>query len=186
MTQYFDQETNAYYKWINEKKEVFDAKKKAFDEAHQAADAKKKICDADQGVLERAFCEHKRYLHTTCSTFDSCYKRSLDKYTATKERIRKSVKQRMDFYRSSESIICHLDVILVGNSTHPECRTAVADVSVEHLVITPTPDLPKSACALDSVATAPGSDGWIAQEYTSQKWNENTPVATVQACQGIA
>lgn len=187
MTLYFDQDTNAYYKWINDNKVTFTRKKAAYDFANQAAAAKKRVCDSDQSVFERNFCEHKRYLHTTCSTFDSCYQRSLDKYHVTKDRIRKSVKQRKDFYRSSESIICHLDVILQpSNGSHTECRTTVADVSVDHLVITPTPDLAKSACSLDSVATAPGSnDGsaaWITQEYTSQRWAANTPVATVQAC----
>lgn len=186
MRTYFDPASNPYLKWMNETKALFKDRKQGYETAKRAASDKRQLCDEDQGKFERRFCSHRIYLTSTCSMYDTCYSTRLEKYKATKERVAGAEIQRKEFYKSSEAIVCHLNVILGKNGTDPStCQSLLTDLSAADYHISYPEEPVKTDCSVSSVEVAPGTDDWISQEYSGEGWPANVQVADIQACADI-
>jgi len=166
MEDYFDSAQNTQKKWYEDNAPVFAAKKTTYNNADQTLQSERTRCNGLQSTVEQDYCFYQVKLQTTCTTYKTCHRTNLGKYTATTARVRQSEATRKSLFKSGTAIICHLDVILTGSKVHDDCTSEVSSVDTSSLDISYPAAPSKSTCDTTTVSAFPCDAGWIAAEYS--------------------
>jgi len=138
-----------------------------------ALSQKEADCVAKQKFFEEAFCEWKTELENNCGALDICHNSTVQAYNQHVAKTR-TLKEKWDVESAAhEKMLCYCNVWL-SEKDEKDNRSAL-DASQFNVCadLTYTPRsmdygmaAAKAACPLTSVASYPGTSGFITQEYS--------------------
>lgn len=185
VTTFFDSQYNSVKKWYEDYTPAFQAKHVTYTAATQASQNQQAQCDTLQTLWEQAYCSYAGDLKTACAVGNSCRQRRLAAYRSTVSLVKKGEQNRKALFKSTRTVICHLQVVLgthsnkdatkghngthsIKNATegHNQCVDLTANHNVSSLNINYPAEPQLRSCSTRGFTRAPCDANWIRDELT--------------------